>query len=155
VIETLLDRFGDGTVLLMAGLLTGLLFGVAAQRSQFCLRASTVELARGQIGPRMAIWLIVFATALASTQALIMTGRAAGVRCAPAVRCRQPLWRDYRRRHVRHGHGPGPWLRQPVAGAVGHGQPARAVTGLVLTLVAQSALSGVLAPAREAISAFG
>jgi hypothetical protein len=64
VIETLLDRFGDGTVLLMAGLVTGLLFGVAAQRSQFCLRASTVELARGQIGPRMSIWLIVFATAL-------------------------------------------------------------------------------------------
>jgi uncharacterized membrane protein YedE/YeeE len=72
VIETLLERFGDGTVLLMAGLVTGLLFGVAAQRSQFCLRASTVELARGQIGPRMSIWLIVFATALASTQALIM-----------------------------------------------------------------------------------
>jgi uncharacterized membrane protein YedE/YeeE len=74
VIETLLDRFGDGTVLLMAGLVTGLLFGVAAQRSQFCLRASTVELARGQIGARMSIWLIVFATALASTQALILSG---------------------------------------------------------------------------------
>jgi hypothetical protein len=50
VIETLLDRYGDGTVLLLAGLLTGLVFGVAAQRSQFCLRASTVELARGRSG---------------------------------------------------------------------------------------------------------
>jgi hypothetical protein len=55
--------------------------------------------------------------------------RAAGVRCSPAVRCRQPLWRDYRRRHVWHWHGPGPWLRQPVAGAVSHGQPARADHG--------------------------
>ncbi|MFW5881674.1 MAG: YeeE/YedE family protein, partial [Roseicyclus sp.] len=45
MIETLLETFGDGTILLLAGLLTGVLFGVAAQRSRFCLRASTVEFA--------------------------------------------------------------------------------------------------------------
>jgi hypothetical protein len=72
-------------------------FGVAAQRSQFCLRASTVELARGQIGPRISIWLIVFATALASTQALIMMDVLQVSDTRQLVGCRQHVGRDHRR----------------------------------------------------------
>ncbi|KPQ14176.1 MAG: sulfur transport protein [Rhodobacteraceae bacterium HLUCCO18] len=152
MIETLLDLFGDGTVLMMAGLLTGLLFGVAAQRSQFCLRASTVELSRGRIGPRMAIWLIVFATALLATQGLIMldllevsdarqlsgAGSLSGATIGGVM------------------FGVGMVLARGCASRLlvlsATGNLRALVTGLMLTLVAQSALSGVLAPAREAIS---
>jgi uncharacterized membrane protein YedE/YeeE len=153
VIETLLERFGDGTVLLMAGLVTGLLFGVAAQRSQFCLRASTVELARGQIGPRMSIWLIVFSTALASTQALIMmdvlnvsdTRQLSGAGSMSGAIIGGLMF------------GVGMVLARGCASRLlvlsATGNLRALVTGLLLTLVAQSALSGVLAPARETISA--
>ena len=152
MIESLLDRFGDGTVLLMAGLLTGLLFGVAAQRSQFCLRASTVELARGRIGPRMSIWLIVFSTALASTQALVMTG------ALQVSDARQLSGAGSLSGAIIGGvmFGVGMVLARGCASRLlvlsATGNLRALVTGLLLTLVAQSALSGVLAPAREAIS---
>jgi uncharacterized membrane protein YedE/YeeE len=152
VIETLLERFGDGTVLLLAGLLTGLLFGAAAQRSQFCLRASTVELARGKIGPRLPIWLIVFATALASTQALILSG------VLQVTDARQLSGAGSLSGAIIGGamFGIGMVLARGCASRLlvlsATGNLRALVTGLMLTLVAQSALSGVLAPAREAIS---
>jgi uncharacterized membrane protein YedE/YeeE len=152
VIETLLDSYGDGTVLLLAGLLTGLVFGVAAQRSQFCLRASTVELARGQIGPRISIWLIVFATALASTQALIMMD------VLQVSDARQLSGAGSMSGAIIGGvmFGVGMVLARGCASRLlvlsATGNLRALVTGLLLTLVAQSALSGVLAPVRETIS---
>jgi uncharacterized membrane protein YedE/YeeE len=152
VIETLLDRFGDGTVLLMAGLLTGLLFGVAAQRSQFCLRASTVELSRGRTGPRMAIWLIVFSTALFATQGLIALG------FLQVSDARQLSGAGSMSGAIIGGamFGVGMVLARGCASRLlvlsATGNLRALVTGLMLTLVAQSALSGILAPAREAIS---
>ncbi len=65
---TVMDSLGEANTKALAGLLVGVVFGVAAQRSQFCLRASAVEFARGQIGPRTAVWLLTFATALFWTQ---------------------------------------------------------------------------------------
>jgi len=56
----LLDRVDEATLAAVFGLVTGIVFGVAAQRSSFCLRAATVEFARGQLGPRMAVWLLTF-----------------------------------------------------------------------------------------------
>ena len=152
MIQILLDRFGDGTVLLMAGLVTGLLFGVAAQRSQFCLRASTVELARGRIGPRMSIWLIVFATALASTQGLIMMD------ILQVSDARQLSGAGSMSGAIIGGlmFGVGMVLARGCASRLlvlsATGNLRALVTGLMLTLVAQSALSGILAPARESIS---
>lgn len=72
--EFLLETFGDKMVLQMAGLSVGLLFGVAAQRSSFCLHAATVELSQRQIGPRMSVWLVAFFTGLAASQAAIVAG---------------------------------------------------------------------------------
>src|SRR6056297_754305 len=152
MIQILLDRFGDGTVLLMAGLVTGLLFGVAAQRSQFCLRASTVELARGRIGPRMSIWLIVFATALASTQGLIMMD------ILQVSDARQLSGAGSMSGAIIGGlmFGVGMVLARGCASRLlvlsATGNLRALVTGLMLTLVAQSALSGILAPARESLS---
>jgi uncharacterized membrane protein YedE/YeeE len=50
------------------------LFGALAQKSRFCLRAATLEIAHGQVGERMAIWLFTFSIALMATQALILLG---------------------------------------------------------------------------------
>ena len=74
MLETLIDTFGDAEVLAMAGLLTGLVFGAAAQHSRFCLRAATSELAHGEFGGRMSIWLVAFLSALLATQGAIALG---------------------------------------------------------------------------------
>ena len=66
------EQFGDKTVITIGGFLIGLLFGFFAQRSRFCLRAATIELWRGQFGPKTTIWLIVFGTALFGTQLLFV-----------------------------------------------------------------------------------
>lgn len=73
-LESLLDRLGDAPVAALFGLLTGVVFGVAAQRSSFCLRAATVEFARGQLGPKVAVWLLTFSTAMVWVQAARVTG---------------------------------------------------------------------------------
>ena len=52
----------------------GLLFGAAAQRSRFCLRAATIEVFEGHPGERMGVWLIVFFTALLTTQITVLAG---------------------------------------------------------------------------------
>lgn len=52
----------------------GVLFGALTQRLRFCLRAATLEVAHGDVGERLAIWLFAFSTALIATQALILLG---------------------------------------------------------------------------------
>jgi uncharacterized membrane protein YedE/YeeE len=70
----LIDRIGEVPTSGLIGLVTGIVFGVAAQRSSFCLRAATVEFARGQMGPRVAVWLLTFSTALVWVQMAQLTG---------------------------------------------------------------------------------
>ena len=70
LVETLGEELAAGLV----GLIVGAVFGVAAQRSRFCLRASAVEFARLQMGPRMSVWLLTFSTALIWTQSAELTG---------------------------------------------------------------------------------
>ena len=60
----IVDYLGESNVEALMGLMVGMVFGIAAQRSRFCLRAATVEFARGELGPRMAIWLLTFSTAV-------------------------------------------------------------------------------------------
>ncbi|SNT73011.1 YeeE/YedE family protein [Paracoccus seriniphilus] len=68
------ERFGDLTTALLVGGVTGAIFGFAAQRSAFCLRSAAVELSRGRLGPRLAIWLLAVAAAILSAQAARLTG---------------------------------------------------------------------------------
>lgn len=74
LVTTLSETLGDGGTAGLFGLLVGVMFGVAAQRSAFCLRAATVEFARGQLGPRMAVWLLTFSSAAVWVQAAHMAG---------------------------------------------------------------------------------
>lgn len=73
-IVPLIDALGEGPVAALFGLITGIVFGVAAQRSSFCLRAATVEFARGQLGVRMAVWFLTFSTALVWVQGARLLG---------------------------------------------------------------------------------
>lgn len=151
MLESLIDRFGDGSVLAAAGALVGLLFGAAAQHSRFCLRAAAVEVAEGGLGARLSIWLIAFFAAVAGVQAAISlewldvsdarqlaaTGSMSGAVIGGLMfGCGMILARGCASRLL-------------VLSATGNLRAI--VTGLVLTLVAQSALRGVLAPAREAL----
>ena len=70
----LIDWLGDTKASALAGLIVGIVFGIAAQRSRFCLRAATVEFASGKLGNRMSIWLLTFSTAVVWTQLAQYTG---------------------------------------------------------------------------------
>jgi len=74
MLERLLDLLGDQWALALGGAVIGILFGALAQRSRFCLRAATLEVAHGRLGDRLAIWLFAFSTALIATQLLIVAG---------------------------------------------------------------------------------
>jgi len=150
--EYLLETFGDAQVLLAAGGLVGILFGIAAQRSQFCLRASTVELAHGRIGPRSAIWLLAFFTALFVTQLAIVGGwlRLADARQLSGVGSVSGALIGGLMFGIGMILARGCASRLLVLSATGNLRAL--ITGLVLTLVAQAALTGFLATPREALS---
>lgn len=150
-LATLIDVMGDDLVACFIGLGVGLMFGFFAQRSQFCLRAAVVEVWRGVLGAKLAIWLLVFSIALVGTQALIGG---------------QVLEKDSVRQLATAGSMSGAIVGGALFGAgmvLARGCASRLlvlsatgnmralVAGLVLTLCAQASLTGVFSPAREAI----
>ena len=72
-IDTLIDYFGSDKLSALFGLSIGLLFGVFAQRSNFCLRSATIEFWRGQVGSNFVVWLLAFATAVFGAQFVIFS----------------------------------------------------------------------------------
>lgn len=152
MIESLIDRFGDGAVLMMAGGLTGLIFGAAAQHSRFCLRAATVEVADRSVGPRLATWLLAFTAAVLFVQGAIALGH------LDVSEARQLAATGSLSGAIIGGlmFGAGMVLARGCASRLlvlsATGNLRAILTGLVLTLVAQASLRGVLAPAREAVA---
>ena len=152
MIVTLLDSYGDGAVLMMAGLVVGVLFGAAAQHSRFCLRSAAVEVTAGKLGPRLSIWLISFFAALACVQGGIAAG------WLDVSQSRQLSATGSLSGAILGGlmFGAGMILARGCASRLlvlsATGNLRALLTGLVLTLVAQSALRGALAPAREALA---
>lgn len=72
--KTPIDQFGEPKQMLASGLGMGTLFGFAAYRSSFCLRAATVEVAEVRFGPKLTIWLVAFSFALPCAQMAIYAG---------------------------------------------------------------------------------
>ncbi len=151
-ISAILDVTGDSGAATLVGLVVGALFGVASQRSRFCLRAATVEFARGRLGPRLAVWLLCFSTAVFWTQAFTLTG---------LVPLEQTRWL------ASAGSLSGAILGGVIFGAgmvLARGCPGRLLvlapsgnlrallSGLVFAVTAQMSLHGVLAPARDALA---
>lgn len=153
-LEQLIDAFGDQGVLALGGGLIGVLFGALAQRSRFCLRAATLEVAHGSLGSSLAVWLFVFATALISTQLLIVfglfntgtvrqlnnTGSLSGAIIGGLM------------------FGAGMTLTRACASRMlvlsATGNLRALLSGLVFAVVAQASRDGVLSPLRSAINAW-
>ena len=152
MLETLIDSWGDGAVLALAGALVGVIFGAAAQHSRFCLRSASVEVAERELGPRLSIWLIAFAAGVLSVQGAIALG------LLDVSQARQLAATGSMSGAIIGGlmFGAGMILARGCASRLlvlsATGNLRALVTGLVLTIVAQSALRGVLSPAREALA---
>ncbi len=152
MLEDLIELYGVGPILMALGGLVGVLFGATAQHSRFCLRAATVEVAEGRLGPRLSIWLIAFSSAVLAVQALIVLG------WLDVSESRQLATTGSMSGAIIGGlmFGVGMILARGCASRLlvlsATGNLRAIITGLVLTLVAQSALRGALAPAREELA---
>jgi uncharacterized membrane protein YedE/YeeE len=146
------DVLGDLEKAGVGGLVVGLIFGFCAQRSQFCLRAATIEFWRGSIGPKTAIWLTVFGVTLLLTQIEVTTGFLS-LRDVRQVTSAGTLSGALVGGLL---FGIGMILSRGCASRLlvlsGTGNMRALVTGLVVTVVAQASLTGVLSPLREALS---
>jgi uncharacterized membrane protein YedE/YeeE len=150
--EWLIETYGTGTIIVALGLLVGIVFGAAAQYSKFCLRAATIELATVTPGPRLAVWLVAFSSAVAAVQLSILLG------WLSVVDARQLASVGSMSGAIIGGlmFGVGMILARGCASRLlvlsATGNLRALITGLVLTIVAQASLTGVLSPVREALA---
>jgi len=152
--EALITQFGEEYLLVLGGLTIGIIFGVAAQQSRFCLRAATMEVAHGKPGGRLAIWMITFSIALIATQLLILTGY------FDTNGLRQFSNRGSLSGAIIGGliFGIGMALSRACSGRMliltGGGNLRALLTGLVFAVAAQASLSGVFSPLRNEIGSW-
>lgn len=151
-LEFFADRFGDDWTLLIGGGIIGALFGAFAQQSRFCLRAAAVEFSRGHIGGKLAIWLIVFSTAIAGTMLLseqgLFTASETRQLASPQSLSGAAIGGLLFGMGMILGRGCS--SRLLVLSATGN---LRALlSGLVFAVVAQASLRGFLSPVREALA---
>ncbi len=145
----LIDRIGEGPTAALFGLLTGAVFGIAAQRSAFCLRAAAVEFARGSLGPKVTVWFLTFSTAMAWVQGAQLAGlfRAEDARMMAVA----GSWSGAIIGGLMFGVGMvmarGCSGRLLVLAATGNLRSV--VSGLIFAVAAQMSLHGWLAPVRE------
>jgi uncharacterized membrane protein YedE/YeeE len=147
------ETFGDAPTSALFGLITRIVFGIAAQRSGFCLRAATVEFARGTMGPRVSIWLLTFSTALVwvpgAEWAGLMRGDEARMMAVAGS------WSGAIIGGVLFGIGM--VLARGCSGRLllmaATGNLRSVISGLIFAFVAQTSLGGWLAPMRNSIAA--
>lgn len=145
----LLDRLPEPILAALFGLLVGAVFGFSAERSSFCLRAATVEFARGRMGPKVAVWLLTFSTAVIWVQGAQWLGlfRSTDARMMAVT----GSWSGA----VIGGlmFGAGMVLARGCSGRLlvlaATGNLRSVVSGLIFAVVAQMALHGWLAPVRQ------
>ncbi len=148
----LVESIGENPTAALFGLITGIIFGVSAQRSRFCLRAATVEFARGRMEDKVAVWLLTFSTAVVWVQGAQLLGLMDSS-------------------EARMMAVPGSWSGAVVGGLIFGGGMVLArgcsgrllvlaatgnmrsiVSGLIFAVVAQMSLTGWLAPLRDSIA---
>lgn len=151
-IVPLIDRIGEEPTAALFGLITGIVFGVAAQRSRFCLRAATVEFARRMMDSSVAIWLLTFSTALVWVQGASLLGllRPEDARMMAVT----GTWSGAIIGGLMFGVGMvlarGCSGRLLVLAATGNLRSV--VSGLIFAVVAQMSLHGWLAPTRDKLA---
>lgn len=148
-LTSLIETFGDHSVLAMGGALIGLMFGFFAQRSKFCARAAVIECCDGTWGSRLAVWLMGFAVAILAVQAIVLVG-------------------FLKPESSRHLGSPGSISGSVVGGLMfgmgmimtrgcasrllilsANGNLRALLSGLVFAVTVQASISGLLAPARQ------
>ncbi|SNS13547.1 YeeE/YedE family protein [Antarctobacter heliothermus] len=152
-IVPLIDRIGENPTSALFGLITGVIFGVAAQRSRFCLRAATVEFARGMMKDKVAVWLLTFSTAVVWVQGAQLLGLLdtsdARMMAVPGS------WSGA----IIGGllFGAGMVLARGCSGRLlvlaATGNLRSVVSGLIFAVVAQMSLTGWLSPVRDKLAA--
>ncbi|MHB0951476.1 MAG: YeeE/YedE family protein [Allorhizobium sp.] len=146
------EWFGESTTMALGGLLVGMLFGAMAQKSRFCLRSAAIEFGHGKFGSKVAVWVLVFSTAVAATQAAVLTG------LLDVGQVRQLATTGSISGAIIGGllFGVGMILARGCASRLlvlsATGNLRALMAGLILTIVAQASLRGGLAPAREYLS---
>ena len=152
--EELLSPFSTEQVSVALGIVVGVLFGAFAQRSQFCLRAATVEFWRGKPGVKFTIWLFTFASALFLVQIMITTG------WLQTASIRQLSTTGSMSGAVIGGtlFGVGMILARGCASRLlvlsATGNQRALVAGMIVTVASQASLRGILSPWREQISSW-
>ncbi|NVO28371.1 YeeE/YedE family protein [Donghicola sp. C2-DW-16] len=149
----IVEPLGEPATAALFGLITGVIFGVAAQRSRFCLRAATVEFGRLQMGDRVAVWLLTFSTALVWVQGAqllgLMQAEDARMMAVPGS------WSGAILGGLLFGCGMvlarGCSGRLLVLAATGNLRSV--VSGLIFAVVAQMSLVGWLSPLRDRLAA--
>jgi len=147
--EYFVETFGEGGTVAVAGLVVGLAFGALAQRSRFCMRSAVIEFFHGHVGPKVVVWTLAFGAAIAGTQALI------SLDLLDVSSARQLNGQGSLSGAVIGGlmFGAGMVLARGCASRIlvlsATGNLRAFVTGLILTIIAQSSLRGILSPVRE------
>ncbi|UWQ92299.1 YeeE/YedE family protein [Aliisedimentitalea scapharcae] len=149
---TLVERIGEAPTAALFGLITGIVFGIAAQRSRFCLRAATVEFARGKMEDKVAVWFLTFSTAMVWVQGAQLLGL---MESADARMMAVPgSWSGA----VIGGllFGAGMVLARGCSGRLlvlaATGNLRSVVSGMIFAVVAQMSLTGILSPVRDRLA---
>lgn len=152
LLERLINQFGETGASLVVGAAIGVLFGFFAHRSRFCLRSAVIEFSRGTHEGKLTAWLFTFSSAVLLTQAFILLGW---------------LNVDDARQLAARGSLSGAAVGGAMFGAgmilargcssrllvlAAQGNLRALLSGLVFAVTAQSALNGLLSPARNLIS---
>jgi len=153
-LATILERYGDGPVLAMGGLVIGTLFGLFAQRSRFCLRAAVVEFWHHRFGEKLSVWLLAFSTSVVVVQALLLTHNL-DISSARQIATRGSLSGALIGGLV---FGAGMIMTRGCASRLlvlsANGNLRALLSGLIFAVAAQASLSGALSPLRATISAW-
>ena len=151
-LATILEQYGDGTVLAAGGALIGALFGFFGQRARFCLRAAVIDFWHQHYGERLAVWLLAFSSTVIVVQLLLLLH---GLDVSGA---RQLATRGSLSGALLGGllFGIGMIMTRGCASRLlvlsANGNLRALLSGLVFAVAAQASLSGVLAPVRLWIS---
>lgn len=146
---SLTERVGESGLLALGGLCIGILFGVAAQRSRFCLRSAAIDFSRANFGERLAIWLLAFSTGVVLTQLLF------GFEVLDSGQVRQLTLAGSISGAILGGmmFGAGMILARGCSSRMlvlaGQGNLRAVLNGLVFAVAAQASLRGILHPVRD------
>jgi uncharacterized protein len=151
-INALIELLGDKTTIALTGLIVGALFGLFAQRSQFCMRSAVLEFWDRQSSSKLPIWLFAFSAAVASTQLFIIQG------WLDVAQARQLSTSSSLSGAVIGGlvFGAGMILARGCSSRMlvlaANGNLRALLTGLIFAVTAQASSHGILSPLRSTLS---